>query len=295
MQHVEFFHTDHFNQNYKRIKAGRSISYFIDFFWETDFDHLWDQYPKGFSDALFPSTGYTYLINLGTPFIMQVGDKKIEMKTDGFLPRHHAIECYHQQGNHLFGIKFKISPVIFEKKINFAEYREFIFPLSYLMDAGLLAQVKQCSDFSARVQLLTGYFEQIIEEYSGSLKSIHIVSEILAYCENERDFITPIEAFAKKYNISSRTLQRYFERATGISTKTAIQIMRIRKATEHLVNDPGSFSSADYGYYDHSHFYKHLKSFLQKNTIKKLQPHLKLLEKLHGKQGRTEEYVTPNE
>ncbi len=283
MQHVEFFHTDHFNQNYQRQKADESISYFIDFFWETDFDELWTLYPKGFSDALFPNTGYTYLLNLGTPFVMQIGDKKFDMKTDGFLPRHRAIECYHQPGNKLFGIKFKISPVIFEKKINFSEYREYIFPLSYLMDTNILATVKKANSFTERVDILTGYFDKIIRQYSGSLKPIQIVSEILAHCENNRDFITPVEDYAKKYSVSSRTLQRYFETATSISTKTAIQIMRIRKATEHLVSDPDTFKSADYGYYDHSHFYKHLKSFLQKNTLKKLQPHLKLLEKLHSK------------
>lgn len=290
MQHVEFFHTDHFHQNYQRQKADESISYFIDFFWETNFDALWDQYPKGFSDALFPNTGYTYLLNLGTPFVMQIGERKFDMKTDGFLPRHRAIECYHQPGNKLFGIKFKISPVIFEKKINFSEYREYIFPLSYLMDAAILSQVKKAGTFNDRVHLLTQYFEKIIQQYSGSLKPIQIVSEILAHCENNRDFVTPVEEFAKQYGISSRTLQRYFETATSISTKTAIQIMRIRKATEQLASDPDNFKSADYGYYDHSHFYKHLKSFLQKNTLKKLQPHLKLLEKLHSK-NRVEELV----
>ncbi|MBW0161292.1 MAG: helix-turn-helix domain-containing protein, partial [Sediminibacterium sp.] len=200
-----------------------------------------------------------------------------------FLPRHRAIECFHQKGNKLFGIKFKISPVIFEKKINFSEYREYIFPLSYLMDSGMLSKIKICSSFDERVSILTDYFEKIIDQYSGSLKPIEIVSKILAHCETKRDFITPVEDFAKQYNISSRTLQRYFETATSISTKTAIQIMRIRKATEHLAIDPDTFNSADYGYYDHSHFYKHLKSFLQKNTLKKLQPHLKLLEKLHGR------------
>ena len=203
VQHVEFFHTEHFDQNYKRQKAASSISYFIDFFWETDFDRLWDSYPKGFSDALFPNTGYTYLINLGTPFVMQVGEKKFEMKTDGFLPRHRAIECFHQKGNKLFGIKFKISPVIFEKKINFSEYREYIFPLSYLMDSGLLSKVKTCSSFEERVSILTEYFEKVIDQYSGSLKPIEIVSQILAHCENKRDFITPVEDFAKQYNISS--------------------------------------------------------------------------------------------
>src|SRR5436190_2499856 len=120
MQHVEFFHKDHFEHNYRRVYPIGTLSKFIEFFWETDFDPLWEKYPKGFSDALFPNIGYTYLVNLGTPFVMQIGKKKFDMKTDGFLPRHRAIECYHQPGNHLFGIKFKISPVILNKKINFA-------------------------------------------------------------------------------------------------------------------------------------------------------------------------------
>ena len=132
-QHVEFIHTGHFTNCYHRKKAAASLSLFIDFFWETDFDSLWEKYPDGFSDVLFPNTGYTYLINLGTPFVMQVADKKFHMKTDGFLPRHKAIECYHKPGNKIFGIKFKTSPIVFEKKINFAEYRESIFPLSYFL------------------------------------------------------------------------------------------------------------------------------------------------------------------
>jgi hypothetical protein len=119
-QHIEFIHTGHFQHHYFRKKAAPSLSLFIDFFWETDFDPLWEQYPDGFSDVLFPNTGYTYLINLGTPFIMQVADKKFPMKTDGFLPRSRAIECFHKTGNHIFGIKFKTSPIIFEKKNNFA-------------------------------------------------------------------------------------------------------------------------------------------------------------------------------
>ena len=103
--------------------------------------------PRGFSDALFPNIGYTYLINLGTPFIMQVDKKKFSMKTDGFLPRHKAIECYHRAGKCLFGIKFKISPVIFKTKVNFSEYREFIYPLSYLMEQPVIDTVKKSSIF----------------------------------------------------------------------------------------------------------------------------------------------------
>lgn len=105
MQHIEFFDIDHFENNYHRVKLAEELSTFIDFFWETKFDDLLKQNPEGFSDALFLSIGYTYLINLGTPFAMQVYDQKFEMKTDGFLPRHKSIECYHSIGNRLFGIK----------------------------------------------------------------------------------------------------------------------------------------------------------------------------------------------
>lgn len=281
VRHVEFFHRDHFEQNYYRIAPPSSLEHFIDFFWETKFDELWKQYPKGFSDALFPNIGYTYLINLGTSFIMQMGSKKFEMKTDGFLPRHQAIECYHQPDNKIFGIKFKISPIAFEKKINFSEYREYIFPLSYLLEQSVIDKIKKASSFEARVKIATTYFEQILKKNPDRLYPIHIVSSIFDHCNRTNDFTTSVDDFAKQYKITTRTLQRYFESTTSISTKKALQILRIRKATSQLADKPKDFHFSQYGYHDHSHFYKHLKQFLQKDTLKKLQPHLRLLEGLH--------------
>lgn len=281
MQHIEFFHIDHFEGNYHRVKPAPALSNFIDFFWETKFDTLWEKYPEGFSDALFPNIGYTYLLNLGTPFVMQVGEKSFDMKTDGFLPRHRAIECYHQPGNDIFGIKFKISPVIFKTRINFAEYREFIYPLSYLMEQSVIDRAKKADSFDERVQVLSDYFQSLTEKYSGSWEPIRIVSEILQHCDTKNDFVTTVEEFAARYSISARTLQRYFENTTSLSSKKALQIMRIRKAAEHLVNSPSDFNYAIYGYYDHSHFYKHLRQFLKKETLAGLKPHLKLLSKIH--------------
>ena len=285
MQHIEFFHIEHFEKNYHRVKPHDSLAHLIDFFWETNFDGLWKQYPDGFSDALFPNVGYTYLINLGTPFTMQVDNTLFDMKTDGFLPRHKAIECYHRPGNVLFGIKFKISPVIFKTKINFAEYREFIYPLSYLMDHSIIDKVKKVNSFEERVEILSSYFTSILESYAGSWEPIRIVSEILEHCYTQNDFKTAVEDFAAQYKISSRTLHRYFETTTSLSSKKALQIMRIRKAVQDLTNSPEKFNYTVYGYYDHSHFYKHLKQFMQKETLKSLQPHLKLLNKLHKGKG----------
>lgn len=283
MQHIEFFDIDHFENNYHRVQAPAALAHFIDFFWQTKFDHLWEQYPNGFSDALFPNIGYTYLVNLGTPFVMQVDEKQTQMKTDGFLPRHRSIECYHQPGNTLFGIKFKISPVIFEKKVNFSEYKEDIFPLSYLMDKNILGQVKKENSFQERVEILVAYFKSLIKEFDGSTKAVKIVSEILDNCNRDNSFSVPIETLAKDHGISTRTLQRYFEMTTSLSSKKTLQILRVRKAVSQIAKDPSGFDYNDYGYYDYSHFYKHLKQFLQKTTLVKLKPHLSLLSKLHAK------------
>jgi len=283
LQHIEFFHIDHFKNDYHRVKPVKELEGFIDFFWETKFDELLQQYPDGFSDALFPNIGYTYLINLGTPFIMQVAEKKFSMKTDGFLPRNKSIECYHCAGNKLFGIKFKISPIIFKTKVNFGEYREYIYPLSYLMEQTVIDRAKKATSFDERVQILNSYFQSIIENYTGSWEAIQIVSEILEHCNSKNDFTTSVEEFAKQYNISARTLHRYFETTTSLSSKKALQILRIRKAVQQLANAPAGFDYGQYGYYDYSHFCKHLKQFLRKDTIENLQPHLQLLQKIGKK------------
>jgi len=282
-RHIEFFDIDHFEKNYHRVKPASSLIHFIDFFWETKFDKLLAQNPAGFSDALFPNVGYTYLINLGTPFTMQVGDKKFKMRSDGFLPRHESIECFHQPGNTLFGIKFKISPIIFQKKINFSEYAGYIFPLSYLMDVQVIDAVKKATTFKERVKLLNQYFQTIVADHSSSLKPVQIVKEILEYCDSNNAFHLPIDFFAEKYAVSLRTLQRYFETATGMSTKNILQVMRIRKATAHLALSPAGFDPAVYGYYDHSHFSKHLKQFLYKDSFAHLQLHLDLLARMRTK------------
>lgn len=212
---------------------------------------------------------------------MQVRDKKAPMKTDGFLPRYNPIECFHKPGNHLFGIKFRISPVIFEKKVDFSEYQGYVFPLSYLLSASVLGAVKKASTFEERVNILSHYFLDVLKQYDGPLHPVNIVSNILEECFQSNEFTVPVETIAERHQISSRTLQRYFEMCTGISSKQALQIMRIRKATAHLANSPTDFDSSIYGYYDHSHFYKHLKHFLEDNTLKNFRPHLKLLEGLH--------------
>lgn len=276
-RHIEFLHAAHFEQQYHRQYVTGKLGMFIDFFWQTKFERLWEKYPRGFSDALFPNLGYTYLLNLGTPFVMQVNDQPFRMRTDGFLPRPGYIECFHQPGNVLFGIKFNVSPVLFEKKVDFTEYKTGIFPLSYLVDQDLVREVKRASGFERRVQLLQEYYAGLIGRYEGSLQPVTVVTRILQQARRERNFTRPVEEWAEQYRVSSRTLQRYFRICTGVNSKQALQILRIRLAVTSLLAQPRSFHYGDFGYYDYSHFFKHLRQFMHHESLKGVRPHLKLL------------------
>ncbi len=262
VQHIEFVHKHHFEFRYHRKKAQKPLSAFIDFFWETDFDELYKQYPQGFSDALFPNIGYTYLINLGTPFVMQLEKDRFEIRSDAFLPRHKHMNCHHSTGNKIFGIKFKISPVLFEKKINFSEYREYMFSLAYLIDRTVVEKMKAAASFNQRMQIISEYYEAIIKKYHGSIKQISVVSEILSDCSESNSFDVSLQELSNRYSVSSRTMHRYFEATTSLAGKDALQILRIRKAVELITQNPAAFKFSNFGYYDYSHFYKHLKQFL---------------------------------
>jgi AraC-like DNA-binding protein len=277
MHHIEFLNRDHFHNKYHRKKARQTISKFVDFFWETRFDDLFLKYPDGFTDMLFPDVGYTYLINLGTAFTMQLDDDVFEIKRDAFLPRYKNITARHFVGNKIFGIKFRVSPIIFEKKINFSEYAAYIFPLAYLIDSNIIEKVKQASTFEKRMEILSAYYENIINKYSGSLKHVDTVTEILK-SSFDNNFKETIEDLAARYNLSTRTLQRYFEGCTSITTKQALQIMRIRKSVSAYVQSPDKFDPVAYGYFDYSHFYKHINQFLKNHKAANINSHLQLLE-----------------
>ncbi|MEO7983918.1 MAG: helix-turn-helix domain-containing protein [Bacteroidota bacterium] len=283
MRHIEFIHTSHFEDHYYRHCVTGRLSLFIDYFWQTNFEKLWVQYPKGFSDMLFPNLGYTYLVNLGTPFTMQVGKNKIPMKGDGFLPRFSQMEAFHKPGNSLFGIKFKVSPVIFEKEVDFSEYSDAVYPLSYLLEPELITGIKKAAGFDKRVKLLSRHYEKMLDTYQGSLQPVNIVTSIFDACEQRNVFNPSVEELAGSYGISARTLQRYFKTTTGMSSKRALQVLRIRKALHTMISHPKTFDHSQFGYYDLSHYYKHLKQFLHKDSLMKLNPYLKLLQTVRKK------------
>lgn len=66
-------------------------------------------------------------------------------------------------------------------------------------------------------------------------------------------------------------MQRYFRAAASFTSKQALQKMRIRQAVSRMTSSPADFKFTDFGYYDYSHFLKHLEQFTGKKYFKVFQ------------------------
>ncbi|HEX8332221.1 MAG TPA: helix-turn-helix domain-containing protein, partial [Segetibacter sp.] len=258
--HIEFIDKEHFEHKYFRVFAEDTLSMYIEFCWETRFGNLLDDVPQGFSDVLFPNIGYAYLINLGTPFRIELDNQTFDLKTSGFLPRHVPIIAHHSVGNTVFGIKFKVCPIVFEKDVDFSDYKLYIYPLAYLIDQRIIEKVRAAIDFTERSNIVFEPYEALIKKHKG-LEYVTMITEILKGYNAENHFNLSNGQTAKQFNRSRRTLGRYCEKTTGFSAKQALRIIRMRTAVADFAHNPGGFDYSKYKYRDYNHFCKHLKQF----------------------------------
>lgn len=263
MKNVEFFDRDHFEYNFHRRKAIAPLDSYIDFFWETRFEHLWSE-QEHFTDLLFPNVGYTYMINLGTPFGIQLdNDVPMQIRTDAVIPRYRNISTYIKKGNHIFGIKFTISPNLLEKNIDFSEYMNMPHSLAYLINTDTLRTIKSADNFNERVSIATAYYRRLVHQYEAEALQVKMVKNILAEIKATGNWNKTVSEIATQHGVDVRTLQRYFETTTSISTKQAIQMLKIRRAIASYIESPHTFYIESFGFYDRSHFYKQMNAFFE--------------------------------
>ncbi len=102
------------------------------------------------------------------------------MKTDGFLSVTMPSNVFINRAI-IYSVSSSVShQVIFEKKINFSEYKGYIFPLSYLLDQSIIDKSKKSSSFEERINVLSKYFLSALHKHESSSPAVSIVSNILS-------------------------------------------------------------------------------------------------------------------
>ncbi len=79
-----------------------------------------------------------------------------------------------------------------------------------------------------------------------------------------------LERIAARIHLTPKTLNRYFQEVLGLAPKKVCAIARLRTALKDRVSlqhKPGAFSYYNYGYTDHSHFYKDLATYTHLHSL----------------------------
>jgi methylphosphotriester-DNA--protein-cysteine methyltransferase len=266
---VEIF--DNIRKIYTFSDACPELADHIEFFSESSIEST-QKYigNSSFLVKMFPSWTPTFYINLGAPYLISVGQQqhRIGANQDILILRNSIVERYNSPSDNIFTIKFY--PGGLEAVLGISQLKcvDRMVNLGTILSAKLLSQIKQHLSFAERCGLMQQYLLDAFKTRQQKDHYLQFVRDCIGNY-NPSNMQLNTGEMAEKMFVSSKTINRYFNRVVGISPKSYFSVMRARMALTHYVNHKSDFTPYDFGYYDMSHFYKEVVRF----TGKKLTEH----------------------
>lgn len=244
----------------------------IEFFAETSLEKT-RQYLSGecFTVKMFPSWTPTLYINLGQPYYITVGNRPhlIKANEDILILRNSIVERHNLPTDNIFTVKFNPGGLEAILGINQAKCIDQVINLSIILPPLLLHQLKQPVHFEERIALMQQYLLTCYKQTSHADHYLKLVNDAIGSYAQGLQLNT--SQVAQKVFVSSKTINRYFNRVVGLSPKSYFSILRTRTALTAYMKNKEQFTPFHFGYYDQSHFYKDVIKF----TGQKLTRHSK--------------------
>jgi AraC-like DNA-binding protein len=263
---VEIF--DNIRKIYTFSDVCPELAEYIEFFSESSIEST-QKYigSSNFLVKMFPSWTPTFYINLGAPYLITVGQQQrhIRASQDILILRNSIVERYNTPSDNIFTTKFY--PGGLEAVLDISQLKciDRMIDLAAILPAKLLAQIKQPISFAERCELMQQFLLDSFKERRQKDYYLQFVRDCIE-SYNASDMQLNTGEMAEKMFVTSKTINRYFNRVVGISPKNYFTIIRARTALTAYVNKP-HFSPYDHGYYDMSHFYKEVVRFTGKKLI----------------------------
>jgi len=121
----------------------------------------------------------------------------------------------------------------------------------------LWEKLQTFSDVEDMKRLAENYLSDYAKKASGRFD---IINNIINYMDNSNGMIR-VSQICDLFNVTPRSLNRYFKDEIGISPKELLNIFRITKAIKLIIHNPDcDMTGISYlnGYYDQSHFIKEI-------------------------------------
>jgi len=258
---VEIF--DDIRKLYRFKDACAELLPYIEFFSETSLDAMRENIASEiFTVKLFPSYTPTIWLNLGAPYQLANGNKSvsIDSHTDILILRNQIVERRNLPTDNIFTVKF--NPGGFEAifGVEQGKIENAVVDVKTIVSSSILQKLKRLYDFDDRVTMLQNHFLHLLNKrFSDAYRYQKVCSTLHAFHLSHMRLNN--QQLADELMITAKSLNRYFKRFVGTPPKTYFSIVRARTALTAYVLNKDGFSSADYGYYDKSHFYKDVLKF----------------------------------
>ena len=213
------------------------------------------------SVKMFPSWTPTFYINLGSHYYIDLKQTRYHVNggEDVLILRNEDVTRHKLPADNIFTVKFNPGGLEAVLKINQVHIINKVINLKTILPWQLLKKIKQPVSFEERVEIIQSY---LLERYTLGNKDhyIRIVNDCIGEYQAAGMQLNTSKV-AEKLFITSKSINRYFNRVIGIAPKNYFSILRGRAALTAFVNDRESFIPMDYGYYDLSHFHKDVVNF----------------------------------
>lgn len=220
-----------------------------------------DLNPQFSAVKMFPSWTPTFWINLGSCYYLSAGKEthRIQSTDDVLLLRDGIVERLKQANDHIFTVKFRPGGLEAILGISQPKLAGQVINLKEILPPAFLQAIKQPMAPAERVAMMQQF---LLNSYKNKTEDYYL--KFVTDCiENydASDMQLNTSQVAERMFVTSKTINRYFNKVVGTSPKNYFSIMRTRTALTAWVNQKQQFSPYDFGYYDMSHFYKDVVKF----------------------------------
>ncbi len=261
-------------QNIRKIyqfsKPCEELANYIEFYSQSILDQSVQQLKGEFSSVkMFPSWTPTFYINLGTLYYIDLKDTRypIEKDEDILILRNEDVIRHKLPTDNIFTVKFNPGGLEAILNINQVPIIDKIINLNLILPWQLLQNIKQHGSFEERVKIIESYLLAACRKPRNQDHYLGVVNNSIGEYQAFGMQLNTSK-LAEKQFITSKTLNRYFNRVIGIPPKNYFSILRGRTALTAFINDNENFNPFDYGYYDLSHFHKAIVNFTGKSLKK---------------------------
>lgn len=210
---------------------------------------------------MFPSWTPTFWINLGPCYYLSTGKEThiIKSTDDVLLLRDGIVERLKQANDHIFTVKFRPGGLEAILGISQPKLAGQVINLKEILPPAFLQAIKQPMAPAERVAMMQQF---LLNSYKNKTEDYYLkfVTDCIENYGASDMQLNPSQV-AERMFVTSKTINRYFNKVVGTSPKNYFSIVRTRRALTAWVNQKQQFSPYDFGYYDMSHFYKDVVKF----------------------------------